>query len=360
MEMPSMEAPAMEMPSMEAPAMEMPSMEAMPSMEMPSMEAPMPDMSMESVEAMPMQAEIVMDMDMGFRRRRLAAVGVKKADVYYAAIISSSKGAKFAVDLKFSDPLAVKNAKVNFTLTGKNGFKANMGVALPKQFASGAAAKTSAMFSNIICYMFGFNMLLTVVFWTYGWSLYNTMQLIATLSVLGMPMAPNVDQALKGVWDLMNFNSIFQVKVFGRAPVSDIAVYLNTYGSAMTLVLIPTVIVFTLFAYMVVKALSKVENEFVNKIAEALHRTIIFRFIIRAVLATFVQISIMAFTGFYKSSSITTIVPTLQAASCSVLVLCFAAFLFAMLTPRAVIESVEFKKYFGALYDGIKTNAGRA
>merc|ERR1712166_269833 len=315
MEMPSMEAPAMEMPSMEAPAMEMPSMEAMPSMEMPSMEAPMPDMSMESVEAMPMQAEIVMDMDMGFRRRRLAAVGVKKADVYYAAIISSSKGAKFAVDLKFSDPLAVKNAKVNFTLTGKNGFKANMGVALPKQFASGAAAKTSAMFSNIICYMFGFNMLLTVVFWTYGWSLYNTMQLIATLSVLGMPMAP---------------------------------------------VLIPTVIVFTLFAHMVVKALSKVENEFVNKIAEALHKTIIFRFIIRAVLATFVQISIMAFTGFYKSSSITTIVPTLQAASCSVLVLCFAAFLFAMLTPRAVIESVEFKKYFGALYDGIKTNAGRA
>jgi hypothetical protein len=66
-------------------------------------------------------------------------------------------------------------------------------------------------------------MLLTVVFWTYGWSLYNTMQLIATFSVLGMPMAPNVDQVLMGVWNLMNLNSIFQVKVFGRAPVSDLA-----------------------------------------------------------------------------------------------------------------------------------------
>lgn len=128
----------------------------------------------------------------------------------------------------------------------------------------------------------------------------------------------------------------------------------------MTLVLIPAVVVFTLFAYMVIKALVKVDNDFVNKIAEALHRTIVFRFIIRAILATFVQISIMAFTGFYKSSSIVSIVPTLQFASCAVLVLCFAALLFAMLTPRAVIESAEFKKYFGALYDGIKTNVGRA
>lgn len=128
----------------------------------------------------------------------------------------------------------------------------------------------------------------------------------------------------------------------------------------MTLVLIPAVVVFTLFAYMVIKALVKVDNDFVNKIAEALHRTIVFRFVIRAILATFVQISIMAFTGFYKSSSIVSIVPTLQSASCAVLVLCFAALLFAMLTPRAVIESAEFKKYFGALYDGIKTNVGRA
>lgn len=128
----------------------------------------------------------------------------------------------------------------------------------------------------------------------------------------------------------------------------------------MTLVLIPAVVVFTLFAYMVIKALVKVDNDFVNKIAEALHRTIVFRFIIRAILATFVQITIMAFTGFYKSSSIVSIVPTLQFASCAVLVLCFAALLFAMLTPRAVIESAEFKKYFGALYDGIKTNVGRA
>lgn len=216
-----MEAPMMEM----APAMEMPSMDPMAAME-PAMEMGMNEMSMDVVEPMPMESSMpAMDLDamMGFRRRRLAAVGVKKADVYYAAVIKSSKGAKFAVDLKFSDPLAVKNAKVNFTLSGKNGFKANMGVALPKQFASGTAAKTSAMFTNIICYMFGFNMLLTVVFWTYGWSLYNTMQLIATFSVLGMPMAPNVDQVLMGVWNLMNLNSIFQVKVFGRAPVSDLA-----------------------------------------------------------------------------------------------------------------------------------------
>jgi len=329
---------------------------------------------METVEAMPMETEMVMDMDAGFRRRRLAArklavrklvarklsASGKEGAVLYAAVIKSSKGAKFAVELKYSDPLAVRNAKVDFTLSGKNGFKANMGVALPKTHGSGAAARTSAMFANIICYLFGFNMLLTVVFWTYGWSLYNTVQLLATITFLGTPMAPNVEQVMMGLWNLINLNSIFQVKVFGRAPVSELAVYLNTYGSALTLVLIPAAIVFTLFAYMVIKALSKVENELVNKIAETLHRAIVFRFIIRAVLATFVQISIMAFTGFYKSSSIASTMPTLQFASCAVIVLCFATLLFTLLTPRAVIESVEFKMYFGALYDGIKTNVGRA
>lgn len=115
-----------------------------------------------------------------------------------------------------------------------------------------------------------------------------------------------------------------------------------------------------MFAYIVVKALSKVENEYVKNFTEALHKTVVFRFIIRAVLATFVQICIMAFAGFYKSTSIVSLAPTLQFASCCVAMLCFAAILFAMLVPRSVVENKEFKQYFGALYDGIKTNAGRA
>jgi len=55
------------------------------------------EMGMDIVEPMGLPDMSALDLSaeeaFGFRRRRLAAVNIKKADVYYAAIVKSSKGA---------------------------------------------------------------------------------------------------------------------------------------------------------------------------------------------------------------------------------------------------------------------------
>jgi len=101
-------------------------------------------------------------------RRRLAAVGLtKEADVYYYTKVTGAKGASFKVDIVFSDPSAVKKAKVAFTLSGKNGFKAKIGVPLPAQFKDKASASTGQMFADIILALFVINMFMVAL--SSGW-----------------------------------------------------------------------------------------------------------------------------------------------------------------------------------------------
>lgn len=129
------------------------------------MEEPaLPVMDLSDTTAMAMPEMMAMDEMMWMRRRRLAAAaGVKEADVYYHAKVASGKGAAFKVDIRFSDPSAVKKAKVNFKLSGKNGFKANMGVPLPAQFASASSASKGQVFADIVLVMFLINMFLVAV-----------------------------------------------------------------------------------------------------------------------------------------------------------------------------------------------------
>lgn len=57
----------------------------------------------------------------------------------------------------------VKKAKVNFSLTGKNGFKAQMGVPLPAQFKSASSASKGQVFADIVLVLFVINMFLVAV-----------------------------------------------------------------------------------------------------------------------------------------------------------------------------------------------------
>jgi len=105
---------------------------------------------------------------MAFWRRRLAAVDSPKgADVFYFTKVTGSKGASFKVDVVFSDPSAVKKAKVSFTLEGKNGFKAKIGVPLPAQFKDKSSASTGQMFADIVLALFVINMFMVAL--SSGW-----------------------------------------------------------------------------------------------------------------------------------------------------------------------------------------------
>lgn len=127
-------------------------------------EPALPAMDLSTTTALAMPEVMAMEEMVWFRRRRLAAAaGVKEADVYYHAKVASGKGAAFKVDIRFSDPAAVKNAKINFNLSGKNGFKAKMGVPLPAQFASAASASKGQVFADVVLVLFLINMFLIAV-----------------------------------------------------------------------------------------------------------------------------------------------------------------------------------------------------
>lgn len=148
-------------------ALALPALDALPALaplaEVPAL--PMIDFNANVATALPLPELSALPMyDMGFRRRRLAAAGVNaEADVYYHAKTKSAKGGAFKVDIRFSDPSAVKKAKVNFNLTHPKGFKAKLGVALPAQFASASSAKTGKVFADVVLVLFLINMFLIAV-----------------------------------------------------------------------------------------------------------------------------------------------------------------------------------------------------
>lgn len=64
------------------------------------------------------------------------------------------------------------------------------------------------MFSKVILTLFSMNIVLIIV--SAGWPLYNVLQLITAMSVLGMPMSAGADLVLKELWCLMNMSTFFK------------------------------------------------------------------------------------------------------------------------------------------------------
>lgn len=107
------------------------------------------------------------------------------------------------------------------------------------------------------------------------------------------------------------------------------------------MILIPAVIAFTGVVYLATRIVAQSSNENVKKVVAYLQKTVVFNFVIRAVLATFVQLCMMAFTGFYKNkvteAEFVGIHGAVQALSCLVAILCFGAFVFAAKTNKEML-----------------------
>jgi len=99
-----------------------------------------------------------------------------------------------------------------FTLTNKQGYAAQLSVDLPKQFPSVDSQNAVYMFSDFLVYMMLVNIVLMI--FAAGWPLFNSMQLIATLSVLGMQMESPVDFVLKELWRISNLSHM-STAIFG-------------------------------------------------------------------------------------------------------------------------------------------------
>lgn len=112
-------------------------------------------------------------------------------------------------------------------------------------------------------------------------------------------MTSNVNVVLVSLWNGMNLSSL-NAKYFSLTSTNALSKYMATYGSAFTLILIPAMIAFTGVVYLATRTIGQSSNEAVKKVVAYVQKTVVFRFVIRAVLATFVQLCMMAFTGFYK------------------------------------------------------------
>lgn len=112
-------------------------------------------------------------------------------------------------------------------------------------------------------------------------------------------MTSNANVVFESLWKGMNLSYLNQ-KFFSLTSTNALAKYFAQYGSAFTLILIPTIIAVTGVVYLVTRSLAQSSNESVKKVVAFVKKTVMFNFVIRAVLATFVQLCMMAFTGFYK------------------------------------------------------------
>lgn len=119
---------------------------------------------------------------------------------------------------------------------------------------------------------------------------------------MDMPLTANVEVVLLSLWNGLNMTAMNN-KVFGKVAATELGKYLTTYGSALTIVLVPVVIAVCGITYLVCRTLAQSSNETVKKVVAYVQKLVVFNFAIRAVLATFLQLSIMAFTGFYKHKS---------------------------------------------------------
>jgi hypothetical protein len=176
-----------------------------------------------------------------------------------------------------------------------------------------------------------------------------------------MPMTSNVNVVFVSLWNGMNLSSL-NAKYFSLTSTNALSKYMATYGSAFALILIPAMIAFTGVVYLATRTIGQSSNETVKKVVAYVQKTVVFRFVIRAVLATFVQLCMMAFTGFYKhkvtEAEFVGIHGAVQALSCLVAILCFGAYIFATKTTKEMLEGSFVQSYFGVIVDGIKTNAG--
>jgi hypothetical protein len=292
----------------------------------------------------------------GNQKRKLAAAS-GEADVYYTAKVVSQAGGQFVTELQFSNPLLVTgNEKMDFTLTNKQGYAAKLSVDLPKQFPSVDSQNAVFMFSDFLVYMMLVNIVLMIL--AAGWPLFNTMQLIATLSVLGMQMESPVDFVLKELWHISNLTKM-STTIFGTAPSSFTMKYLRDHDGGLTVVLLPVAMLVSLFCVLLIRGLKNSESPKVKSCVEWMERAVLFRFMIRSVLATYLPMVVLAFAGSYAASSTSSLFSVVQFFSCVVIALWFAAFLFALITPMETLESYNFRKTWGAIYDGLKTNAGK-
>lgn len=252
---------------------------------------------------------------------------------------------------------------MHYTLTGKNGFKAKLSVDLPKQFPSKAEAETAKNFSYFIQGMFAINMIMIV--FANGWPLFNVLQLLTVLSVLGMPMSPNTDLVLKDLWKCMNLmmpplNNLLNDQMFGRAPETAIGEYLRYHCTAFVLVLIPVIAVFCLFTYLLCSSLKRMDNDVARRVANWIESVVCFRMFIRTVMACFMQLSIIAFAGYGSHGPNSHISLVLISGGCVTVGICFAAYVFAMVASKEFLENQAVRNMIGTLYDNVKTNAGRA
>lgn len=178
---------------------------------------------------------------------------------------------------------------------------------------------------------------------------------------MDMPMTSGSHIVFVSLWDGLNL-SYLNAKFFSLTSTNALAKYLAQYGSAFTLILIPAVIAITGVVYLATRSLAQSSNETVKKIVALIQKTVVFNFVIRAVLATFVQLSIMAFTAFYKQKvtdeAFVGIHGYAQVLSCIVAICIFGAFVFAQKSTKEMLEGEFVNTYFGTLVAGLKTNAG--
>jgi len=172
-----------------------------------------------------------------------------------------------------------------FTLTNKQGYSAQLSVDLPKQFPSASSQQSVQMFSSFIFYLMIFNIVL--MFIAGGWPLFNVMQLIATMSVLGMQMESPIDFVLKSSWHTLNLSNMSSL-IFGQVPANLTLKYLRDHDGGMTVVLIPVAVMVSLMTYLLIRGLKKCESPKVKQWVEWMERAVLFRFLIKSVLATYI------------------------------------------------------------------------
>jgi len=209
--------------------------------------------------------------------------------------------------------------------------------------------------------MFAINMI--CVIFANGWPLFNVLQLMCTLSILGMPFSPNADLVLKAIWKFMNLmmaplgNSVND-QMFGT-PETAAMEYLKYHCAAFVLLVIPAAAVISTFTYLLCNSLKRIDNAYTQRIGTWIEATICFRLVFRTFIACFMQLSIIAFAGFGSHGPNSHIGSVLLSFGCVTVGACFAAFLFAMTATKEFLENQQVRNMVGTIYDDLKTNAGR-
>jgi hypothetical protein len=181
--------------------------------------------------------------------------------------------------------------------------------------------------------------------------------LITLLSVSNIDFPTNLLYILQGTKGALSMNALPISDWLKKVVKSETAEFVTEKKVVLSIVAVPFVSLLTILVYICVKSMKNSKSPYIRKIITKIDQIMLFKMILRTILAMYLQLCTVAFANWITSEPFENF--QLMVSSTTLLILVFllqiGAFMFAYFVKPEILEDPLVKKRIGTLYLGVRT-----